>query len=512
MICPNCSTENRPSAKFCDECGFPLTGLIAKAAEEGISISSATTAELHLNAENPETESQPEEAGLTLPPIDIVDEDAQTEEELDDGAETIEDQAESAEEESAEETAVELRPDMTIDGIHIEDGWPDEYAFEDSANADAVDEAPAPGQDLSGLDEIAFDENYGERLATLAESAVAPNWRDGATIEMPRIEGAESPKRKEYLASSSRERSKGKKIAIGVIAGVLLVAAIVAFATYRMELWGGKSIPDVTNMTQAEATQLLTDQGFKVRAEQVKSDDTEGLVLICDPGVGARANSDEEVVIHVASARVIPEIVGKAKAEAETIIGKEELSNVVFEQERSDEPEGQILSVEPAPGTRVKSATPVVVKVAEPYRVPDISGMYLDDAMEAIEEAGLVSWVLYVNTTDYPDGTIIGTDPSVHTVVTHDTSVAILIARARGAELEQAARSFLTEGATVSNGMYTYRIDSLNSVVYTGDETVAYSAVATPFVYVFGQTVYGSPETISGSIVFDGDNNVVSMS
>ena len=36
MRCPNCENENRDQAKFCDECGFPLTGAIARAAIESL--------------------------------------------------------------------------------------------------------------------------------------------------------------------------------------------------------------------------------------------------------------------------------------------------------------------------------------------------------------------------------------------------------------------------------------------------------------------------------------------
>ena len=34
MICPNCQTENRDQAKFCDQCGFQLSGLIAQVAAD----------------------------------------------------------------------------------------------------------------------------------------------------------------------------------------------------------------------------------------------------------------------------------------------------------------------------------------------------------------------------------------------------------------------------------------------------------------------------------------------
>ena len=32
MICPNCHSDNKEGAKFCNECGFPLTGRIASVA------------------------------------------------------------------------------------------------------------------------------------------------------------------------------------------------------------------------------------------------------------------------------------------------------------------------------------------------------------------------------------------------------------------------------------------------------------------------------------------------
>ena len=32
MICPNCQSENKDGAKFCNDCGFPLTGRMAAVA------------------------------------------------------------------------------------------------------------------------------------------------------------------------------------------------------------------------------------------------------------------------------------------------------------------------------------------------------------------------------------------------------------------------------------------------------------------------------------------------
>ena len=512
MICPNCATENRESAKFCDECGFPLTGAIAHAAEQLGSLSSAQTAQLPaqalaeaLSAEQPaendtSASAIPDEA--PVPDVETLVEEAP----IDEAPASV------AEEDILEVTSVgsdaQAKSPTLVDGIALEDGWPEEYAYDENAFAD--DELLRP-PDLSGLDAMPTDEDFGERFIPESQLDTRPNWRDGATIQMPKIEG-ETPKRTAFKASTNAPRSNTKKIVAGILAGVVVIAGIIAFATYQMEMWGGHSVPNVVNMTQAEAENMLTEQGFKVRSEQVKSDDTEGLVLIVDPGVGSRVNSDDEVVIHVASARVVPTIVGLTEEQAVSQVKLEDLTNVTYVKQRSDAAPGTILSVSPEPGTRVKSATAVTVVVAEPYKVPDISGMYLDDAMSTISNAGLSPWVYYVYTTDYPDNSIIGTDPSKDTIVKGGSSVAILIARARGAELEEAARHVVYEGAILSLSIYNYQVNSVSSLSYQGNDTVAYTATATPYVVVFGQTVWGAPETITGTIVFDDDNNVVSIS
>ena len=496
MLCPNCETVNRDGAKFCDECGFPLTGAIAARAAEVVAANSE-------EAGNAAAREEVLVEGATEA-IDIVEETAA------EAAEALEEATEAAVEavEEAEE-AVEEAAEEAIEGatelIEVT-----EVQAEEAKDQLSPDITMVLGDELAGLDVI--DDEYGERLVGSDYQAPEANWRDGHTMQMPRIEGDEAPRSKDFLASSTVKKDNDKKIKIGVIVAVVVIAAIIALATYSMELWGGKAVPDVRGMTEADATSVLEESGFTVRSMQVKSDDTEGLVLVMDPNAGARANEGDEIVIHIATAREIPDVIGKTEEEAKAKFEEDGYENVTYEKEHSDSTEGTVLSISPEPGTRAKSSLPVIVKIAEPYVVPDTSTLDMYGAIEAIQKEGLNYDIAYYDTTDYVEGTVLGTDPAAGTKVQSSTVVVITVARARGVQLTAAAKDALAPGTEVSIGGTSYIISSLDSVEYIGDDQVSFTATGRPFTYFFGAYVEGEPQQISGVISFTADNQVSSIS
>ncbi len=98
---------------------------------------------------------------------------------------------------------------------------------------------------------------------------------------------SETKSKDDKKPESKSKRLPGSKIAAIVALVVVLAAGVAGGVTYQMELWGGKIVPDVTGMTQADATYMLQNKGFAVRSTTVPSDSTEGLVLLMDPGAGA---------------------------------------------------------------------------------------------------------------------------------------------------------------------------------------------------------------------------------
>ena len=505
MRCPNCENENRDQAKFCDECGFPLTGAIARAAIEPLpDEQDAVLVEVGKPAD--ESVVAPDDAepdAEQTQRIDVAPEDFEVEEAPED-PEPSEEEGLLGQSEKEEDLEIPEEPESPAAQVEDED-------VEEEEPAQPFDEQATEviGADLSGFDR-SYD--YGERLVDPGYREPTVDWRDGGTMKMPRIEGEEAPKSKDYLESSKKTRSKKPKIVAGIIAGIVLVAAIVAFATYQMELWGGVAIPNVIGMTEADASSILEDEGFSVRSTKVKSDDTEGLVLVMDPDAGSRAEEGSEVIIHISTARIVPSVVGKSEQEAVSAMEDEGFTNVVYEKEFSDEPSGTVLSIVPEQGTRAKSAQEIIVRVAEPYVVPETAGKSLGEAQTEIEHAGLTYDYEYVNTVDYPEGTILGSYPEAGTEVKSNTVVVLQIARARGAELEGLTRSYLAPGNSVAIGINNYAIESLDSVEYIGNDTVAYTMTARPFTYILGETVSISARQVSGTIVWNEDNTIASIS
>ena len=181
--------------------------------------------------------------------------------------------------------------------------------------------------------------------------------------------------------------------------------------------------------------------------------------------------------------------------------------------QKSDGDENVVLEVSPEQGTRAKSNAEVVVKVSEAYRVPNVSGLGLDAAMDAISDSGLYPEVVYIDTDQFLDGSIIGVNPEAGTKVGKGSTVSISVARARGIELVGLTESMFSKGNTVTIGGVDYEIESVISVSYEGDNTVAFTVTGRPKITFFGETLYASSsQTIAGQITWSDDNEVVSIS
>ena len=532
MICPNCQTENREQAKFCDQCGFPLTGAIAQVAAE-IASERVAIEDVDAVLDEPIPDTGVIESFEPGDEPSSESEDVIAEEVIDDALEDVAafvsaeitegesiDQSE-ADSDIAEEPVVD--PTETLDPVKEGHDFLEEIVRdlesrpddeEESAAIDPMITAVLPRTraigDLSGFDETVFDEE-GERLVADGYEVPASAWHDGATMQLPRIEGEEPAKSKSYRAQGPVDKTRSKTWRI--VAGIIFVLAIaIAAITYSMELWGGKSVPSVVGLTQADATSVLVENGFTVRATKVKSDDTEGLVLVMDPSANSRIDPGSEVVIHVAVARYIPAVIGKSEAEARKAFEEEGFENVTYVKERSTEPAGTVLSITPAPGEGAKSASTITVKISDPFRVPDVAGKYLDEAMTAIEEAGLTSYIKNYYTEDEPEGHIVGTEPAAGTVLEPGTSVAILITRSRANELEAYTQAYLAPGNTVTLAGYNWVITQVNNISYLGNDMVSFSIVGTPTMSTDLGTAYFVSQPYSGVITWSEDNGVISIS
>ena len=111
--------------------------------------------------------------------------------------------------------------------------------------------------------------------------------------------------------------------------------------------------------------------------------------------------------------------------------------DVAYAEEQFSEtvPEGQVLSTDPAPGSRVLDNGTVTVtmsKGAERYDVPKVKGMTEDQAQDALLEVRLAfdeSIERFSETV--PEGTVLGSVPKAGTTLRPGGSVDLLVSKGR---------------------------------------------------------------------------------
>ena len=514
MICPVCNTENREGAKFCDECGHRFTTAFGKVGASS-------------------TDSQPGNTLAGLPKITLDDpSDLPEPPEAEDAESPL---AAEAAPTSADGAAPDVSPDEGA-------GAPASDFGEGSSDEAGDDGEEVPQADLSGFvfegsepGDLDVAQYSDLETAQIPLSAV---WGSGHTEEMPRV-GAQAAagesmsvsapadkkqeralkremKKKEreqrrQLKSSGRAARRGIAVAVAIVAVVAVVAVAVG---YGFELWGGKTVPDVLGKTEADARYELERSGFSVRVDQVRSDDTEGLVQLSDPTSGSRVADGSEIVITVSVSRTVPAVVGTTSDSAVALIrdaGYNE-QNITVEQEKTNESaDGTVLSVTPAEGEKAKSNAKITLKVASNYRVPDVTKMTQDNAVATLVDAGYQVYVNEVETTLVSEGSIYSVEPSANTVLDPGEFVTVYIATQRSAKLTAAATSYLSSIGSLTYGDVSLYVTGVSSVTYLGNGTVSFTVAATPTTTLNGISMSGTATTASGTIAFDDSNQVSSV-
>ncbi|HWL34022.1 MAG TPA: PASTA domain-containing protein [Gaiellaceae bacterium] len=193
------------------------------------------------------------------------------------------------------------------------------------------------------------------------------------------------------------------------------------------------SVPDVVGTSSSEATATLRDAGLEANVVAVPSDRPSGQVVAQSPGAGNEVVEGTVVRINIAEARpapppattddattsgqtttqpaatapppattteapatapaTVPDVVGQELADAASAFSDEWLK-VGVRYVPSNEPQGRVVAQAQPAGTVLKRGDTVQVNVsigAEPAAaaaVPSIAGRRLDEARQALEQAG----------------------------------------------------------------------------------------------------------------------------
>lgn len=256
--------------------------------------------------------------------------------------------------------------------------------------------------------------------------------------------GKKSSKKKH---KSSGEPSKFKKMMpwiISLIALIILgaVGGYLISSKLLNDNSGDIEVPSLKGMTYEEASDELDSLKLKiVKGDEVYSADIEkGKIVSQSPMAKSKVKEGTKVKVNISKGKkagLVPDVVGKKFNESDiaSLLGQYgfSLGNVTYEESDKYD-EGVIISQNPSAGSNQKSGSSVSLVVSkgkkEKSKVPTLTGLTADQAVQALNDAGLdVGDISYEESNVYGKDYVMWQQYSAGTELKKGTSVSIKISK-----------------------------------------------------------------------------------
>jgi beta-lactam-binding protein with PASTA domain/tRNA A-37 threonylcarbamoyl transferase component Bud32 len=232
-----------------------------------------------------------------------------------------------------------------------------------------------------------------------------------------------------------RKRRRGRFLLSALLLVALIGGATWAFLAGPLQR---ATVPDLAGLTQTDATAVLEESGLRldVGDQQYSETAPKDTVISQDPAAqaGTFIRFPVSVVVSLGPERYgVPQLRGQTVAEATTALQDTKLA-VAGQQTAYDEEieKGLVAGTDPPTGTSLKPATEVTLIVSDgpaPRPVPDVLGKDSEQAVSALEAAGLVAELDEAFNEQYPAGQIAVVAPKVGTEVAKGSTVALTVSK-----------------------------------------------------------------------------------
>jgi len=320
-----------------------------------------------------------------------------------------------------------------------------------------------------GLRYQSADELRADLLAALrgeAPAVVVPPAGDAATRVMtaavPPVGGVPVPNPRNPAPPPDERRSNRRFAA--TVALLLVTLGVLGFLIYRLltgPALGAVPVPDVTNLLEADALDILQEAGFRVDPQEEASDTVEvGRVVRTDPPARTEAREGSVVTVYTSAgpaAVTVPDVVGRDQATAERMLTDKGLAVGRVTTEPSDEfDDGIVIRTDPGVGEETAAGNAVDLVVSEgsgDVVLPDLAGRREADALSRLEQLALAPTVKTEASADVLEGRVIRTEPAAGETVPAGSPVTVVVSSGPAdipvpsllGMTEDAARAKLTE-------------------------------------------------------------------
>ena len=243
--------------------------------------------------------------------------------------------------------------------------------------------------------------------------------------------------------AAARRRKRGL-IALAV-AGVLVLAGLVVLL---VSLNSGDDdaaaepttatvqLTDLAGLTQAQAETALTQQGLELGEVTTAASDTvaEGSVVSSDPAAGQTVDEGTAVNLVVSAGPdtvAIPNVVGLSQDRATSNLQSAGFTRINTQQVPSTQPEGNVVTVDPAEGSQANPETQVITLGISTGTapIPDVRGQTYEQARATLQTAGFSDITqINVESDEVAQGLAVGTEPGEGNQASADDPIVVQIA------------------------------------------------------------------------------------
>jgi serine/threonine-protein kinase len=183
---------------------------------------------------------------------------------------------------------------------------------------------------------------------------------------------------------------------------------------------GDATIPFVRGSPRSQAEKKMKAAGFKVDVRQEYSDSVgKNHVIDTSPPEGSRLQRGSVVTLVVSRGPqklAVPDVVGRNRDDAQRALQAAGLQVTFTDREDATKDPGTVLEMSPAAGTQVPKGSTVnliVAKQPKQVAVPDVTTNAVNDAVNALEQAGFgVRQKEKKTTNPDEDGIVLAQNPS----------------------------------------------------------------------------------------------------
>lgn len=195
-------------------------------------------------------------------------------------------------------------------------------------------------------------------------------------------------------------------------------------------------IPNVLNLDIKDAEKYLKKAGLKVKVNSSSSEKVGfNKVFIQYPEAGKIVKSNRTVQIWVnnGKGKVVPNIEKLELLEAKSVLQNSDIQIEKIDYQPSDEKFNTILSVYPAPGTKLDPNQKISLlvssrKILDASVMPNLIGLDLNDAQTLLSQMGLKAGkITRANDDTLPINSIISTTPAPGAKIEKGQTVSIVI-------------------------------------------------------------------------------------